>query len=63
MCFSSQQVVSKPMVVWGKGGKVIEVPFAVRVGTGCVYLKPFRKWSKGPFCSKSGDGILHKASL
>ena len=38
-CLSPQQVVLEPMVVWGKGGKVIEVPFAVRVGTGCVYLR------------------------
>ena len=39
------------MVVWGKYGKIIKVPFAVGVGTGCVYVKPFRKWSK--------DYILH----
>ena len=42
-CLYPQQMVSKPMVMWGKGGKVNEVPFAVGVGMGCVYLKPFRK--------------------
>ena len=26
-CLSSQQVVLKPMVAWGKGSKVIKVPF------------------------------------
>ena len=42
----AQQVVSEPIVVWGKGDKVIEIPFAVGVGTRCMYLKPFRKWSR-----------------
>ena len=51
------------MVVWGKCGKVIEVPFAVGAGMRYVYLKPFYKWSRlGPFCSWSGDGILHQVS-
>ena len=62
-CLSPQQVVSELMVVWGKGGKVNKVPFVVRAGTGCVYLKPFLKWSRtSPFHSWSGDGILHQAS-
>ena len=42
-CLSHQQMVSEPMVMWGKGDKVNEIPFAVGVGMGCVYLKPFRK--------------------
>ena len=42
-CLSPQQMVSEPMVMWGKGGKVNEVPFAVGAGMGCVYLKPFCK--------------------
>ena len=42
-CLSPQQMVSEPMVMWGKGGKVNEVPFAIGAGMGCVYLKPFRK--------------------
>ena len=42
-CLSLQQMVSEPMVMWGKGGKVNEVPFAVGAGMGCVYLNPFRK--------------------
>ena len=33
MCLSPQQVVLEPMVMWGKGDKVIEIPFAVGVGT------------------------------
>ena len=49
--------------MWGKGDIVIKVPFAVGVGTGCVYLNPFREWSRaGPFHSWSGDDILHQAS-
>ena len=35
---SSQQVVSELMLVWGKCGKIINVHFAVGMGTGCVYL-------------------------
>ena len=62
-CLSLQQVVLELMVVWGKCGMVIEIPFAVWAGTGCVYLKPFRKWSRvGPFHSWSEDSILHQAS-
>ena len=41
ICLSLQQVVSKPVVVWGKRGKVNEIPFAVGAGTKCVYLNPF----------------------
>jgi len=33
---SPQQVVSELIVVWGKGGKIIKVPFTVGVGTGCM---------------------------
>ena len=29
------------MAVWGKRGKVNEIPFAVGAGTKCVYLNPF----------------------
>ena len=46
------------MVVRGKGGKVIKVPFTVGAGRGCMYLKPFRKWSKvGPtvYCTKQAQ--------
>ena len=32
--------------MWSKGDKVIEVHFIVRAGMGCVYLEPFRKWSR-----------------
>ena len=38
-----------PMVVWGKvskANKVIEVPFSVEAGIGCMYFEPFRKWSR-----------------
>ena len=41
ICLSLQQVVSKPVVVWGKRGKVNEILFAVGAGTKCVYLNPF----------------------
>jgi len=42
------------------GGKFIKVSFAIEVETRCVYLKPFRKWSRtGPFRSGSEDDILH----
>ena len=34
------------MVVWGKGGKVIKVQFAVGAGMESVNLEPFCKWSK-----------------
>ena len=39
-CLSHQQLVLELIVVYGKGGKVIEVPFAVRVGMKCVFLNP-----------------------
>jgi len=43
-CLSPQQVILESMVVWDKGGKVNEVPFAVGARAGCAaYLKPFRK--------------------
>jgi len=35
---SPQQVVLELMLVWGKCGKIIKVPFAVGVGMRCVYL-------------------------
>ena len=36
MLFGTQQVVSEPMVVGDKGGKVNEILFAIGVGTRCV---------------------------
>ena len=39
-------MVLEPMVVWGKGGKVIDVIFVVEAGTWCVYLELFCKWSR-----------------
>ena len=39
-------MVSKLMVIWGNGEKIIKVPFIVGAGTGCVYLEPFHKWSR-----------------
>ena len=29
------------MVVWGKGGKIIEIPFVIGARMECMYLKPF----------------------
>ena len=46
------------MVVWGKGGKVIKVPFAVGVRTGCVYLKPFANRA-GRVLFAIGAGIVY----
>ena len=34
-------MVTKPMLVWGKGGKIIKVSFVVGMGMGCVYLELF----------------------
>ena len=48
-----------------KGGKVIEVPFVVGAGMGCMYLvELFHKWSRDKSLSQLewGDSILHKAS-
>lgn len=57
--------VSKPMVVWDKGGKVSEVPFTIGVRKMCVYLKPFCKWSRDESPSQLMWGwyIAHKESL
>ena len=30
------------MVMWDKSGKVIKIPFAVKVGMECMYLKPIK---------------------
>ena len=43
------------MVVWGKGGKVIKIPFAIGAETRYVYLKPFCKLAGGVgmvYCTK-----------
>ena len=45
--------------MWGKCGKIIEVPLVIGAGMVCVYLKHFHKWSSlGHFRSWSGDNIL-----
>ena len=40
------------MVVWAKGGKVIEVPFVVGVGMGCVSWSPFAIGAEMIYCTK-----------
>ena len=55
MCLSPQQVVLEPMVMWGKGDKVIEIPFAVGVGTWCV-LEVFSQMKQGESLSQLERG-------
>ena len=51
-------------MVWSKGGKVIKVPFVIGVGTRCVYLKPFCKWSRAsPFATGVGAEYCIKQAL
>jgi hypothetical protein len=52
---SLQQIVSEPMVVCGKGGKVMKVSFADGAGTRSLSQMeqeqgPFRKWSGDGMC-------------
>ena len=55
MCLSPQQVVLEPMIIWGKGDKVIEIPFAVGVGTWCV-LEVFSQMKQGESLSQLERG-------
>ena len=43
------------MVVWGKGGKVIEIPFIVGAGTGCV-LEALSQMEQGGSISQLVQG-------
>ena len=68
MCLSLHQVVLELMVLWGKCGKVIKIPFTIGVGMSggneWMYLEPFANGvGTVPFCYWSGDVILNQASL